>query len=31
MTCDGKPSAMAGWACSRPSKIQKAPKPIRSS
>ncbi len=31
MTCEGRPTAMAGWACSRPSKIQMTPKPIRSS
>ena len=30
MTCPGSPPAMAGWACSRPSKIQRTPKPIRS-
>ena len=31
MTCEGSPTAMDGWACSRPSKIQMMPKPIRSS
>jgi hypothetical protein len=31
MTCAGSPSAMDGWACSRPSKIQMTPKPMRSS
>ena len=31
MTWEGSPAAMAGCACSRPSKIQMMPKPIRSS
>ena len=31
ITCEGSPAGMAGWACSRPSKIQMTPKPIRSS
>jgi len=31
MTCDGRPTTIAGWACSSPSKIQMMPKPIRSS
>ena len=31
ITWEGSPAAMAGWACSRPSKIQMTPKPTRSS
>ena len=31
MTLDGRPAAIAGWACRIPSKIQRMPKPVRSS
>ena len=31
MTLDGRPAAMAGWACRIPSKIHRIPKLIRSS
>jgi len=31
ITWDGRPAAMAGWACNSPSKIHNRPNPIRSS
>jgi hypothetical protein len=31
ITCAGSPTAMAGWACSSPSRIHSTPKPVRSS
>ena len=31
ITCDGRPAAIFGWACSSPSNTHSKPKPIRSS